>query len=61
LSGDPSAYDGGISMMLEDVFLNPHLEVSSSFNILVVMNTHRESLHSVNSVKVDGKRLCVSN
>ena len=48
-------------MMLEDVFLNPHLEVSSSFNILVVMNTHRESLHSVNSVKVDGKRLCVSN
>lgn len=36
-------------------------EIPSLFNRLVLMETHSESWHSVNGVKVDGKRCCVSN
>lgn len=105
LTGDPSAYAGGISMMVEGDFLNPHIdnsthpkmkgyrrlnalyyvspdwssdcggnlelwgpklkqrnEITSTFNRLVVMNTNRFSLHSVNKVTNPYKpRLCVSN
>lgn len=105
LYGDPSAYAGGISMMVQGDFLNPHLdnsthpslkgyrrlnallyispdwslefggnlelwgpklknrkEVASLFNRLVVMNTNRHSLHSVNRVcNPAAPRLCVSN
>jgi Rps23 Pro-64 3,4-dihydroxylase Tpa1-like proline 4-hydroxylase len=36
-------------------------EIVSSFNRLVLMATHEESWHSVNQVKVDRSRCCVSN
>src|SRR5204863_9561991 len=39
---------------------NPE-QIPSLFNRLVLMETHSESWHSVNGVKVDGKRCCVSN
>jgi Rps23 Pro-64 3,4-dihydroxylase Tpa1-like proline 4-hydroxylase len=37
------------------------LVIESRFNRLVLMATHRESWHSVNPVRVDGSRCCVSN
>ena len=105
LKGDTEAYAGGISIMGEGDFLNPHLdnsthpsiagyrrlnslfyigenweienggnlelwsarmkdrtEVCSAFNRLVIMNTNRKSLHSVNKVVKPGKlRKCLSN
>ena len=36
-------------------------EIVSKFNRLVLMATHEESWHSVNQVKVDQSRCCVSN
>ena len=36
-------------------------EVVSSFNRLVLMATHEKSWHSVNQIKVDRNRCCVSN
>ncbi len=36
-------------------------EIHSGFNRLVMMATHEKSWHSVNQVKVDGSRCCVSN
>lgn len=105
LTGDPSAYAGGLSAMGAGDFLNPHLdnsshpkidgyrrlnalyyvtpswreenggnlelwsprmkdrvEIVSAFNRLILMNTNRQSLHSVNKVKVSGQyRCCLSN
>jgi Rps23 Pro-64 3,4-dihydroxylase Tpa1-like proline 4-hydroxylase len=37
------------------------ITITSSFNRLVVMATDRSSLHSVNEVKVDLNRCCISN
>ncbi len=37
------------------------LQLDSKFNRLIVMATNRKSWHSVNPVKVDGNRCCVSN
>lgn len=37
------------------------LELTSKFNRLIVMATHQNSWHSVNNVKVNGIRCCVSN
>jgi hypothetical protein len=37
------------------------LEVPSLFNRLVLMSTNDKSWHSVNEVKVDGIRYCISN
>lgn len=39
----------------------PPREVLSRFNRLVLMATNRKSIHSVNHVKVDAERCCVSN
>ena len=104
LEPDPELYAGGISMMQQGDFLNPHIdnshdklrkryrrlnllyyvtpdwermnggnlelwdknvkvpvEIESSFNRLVVMETNRTSWHSVNPVRIDGSRCCVSN
>ncbi|MFD0965058.1 2OG-Fe(II) oxygenase [Pseudofulvibacter geojedonensis] len=102
---DSSLYAGGLSLMREDCFLNPHLdnshdsnreswrvlnllyyvtnnwekqyggnlelwpkgpkkesiEIVSKFNRLVVMATHNQSWHSVNKVKNDVGRKCISN
>jgi Rps23 Pro-64 3,4-dihydroxylase Tpa1-like proline 4-hydroxylase len=102
---DEKLYAGGLSMMLKDHYLNPHLDnshdkdranyrvlnllyyvtpnwkeeyggnlelwdrglgqarrmISSQFNRLVVMATHRSSWHSVNPIIVDGRRCCISN
>jgi Rps23 Pro-64 3,4-dihydroxylase Tpa1-like proline 4-hydroxylase len=102
---DENLYAGGISLMSEGCFLNPHIDnshdrfrenyrvlnllyyvspewediyggnfelwpngingeeitITSSFNRLVVMATDRSSLHSVNEVKIDRNRCCVSN
>jgi Rps23 Pro-64 3,4-dihydroxylase Tpa1-like proline 4-hydroxylase len=102
---DEHLYVGGISLMVKDNFLNPHLdnshdrnrqayrvlnllyyvspdwthefggnlelwdegpkgeprEVVSRFNRLVLMATHEKSWHSVNQVKVDRNRCCISN
>ena len=105
LEPDAHLYAGGISMMLKDHFLNPHIdnshdkdrnryrvlnllyyvtpgwdapsggnlelwdegpkgkprEIPSRFNRLVVMQTDRHSWHSVNPVRADGRRCCISN
>ena len=37
------------------------MEIPSLFNRLVLMSTNEKSWHSVNQVKVDGRRCCVSN
>lgn len=101
---DPSLYAGGLSMMFEGDFLNPHIDNShdasrdryrrlnllyyvtpdwempnggnfelwdadckvpktlvSKFNRLVVMETNKDSWHSVSPVKAPGPRCCVSN
>ena len=101
---DPKLYAGGISVMTQGHFLNPHLdnshdfeqkhyrvlnllyycspdwktedggnfelwneavteavEIPSLFNRLVLMSTNDKSWHSVNPVKRDAKRCCVSN
>lgn len=105
LSADASLYGSGISMMLKDDFLLPHLdnshdgdgklyrvlnalyyvtpdwpenqggnlelwdkpmkqrlELHSRFNRLVMMETHTDSVHSVNKVLYSGAaRACISN
>ncbi len=104
LEADPLLYAGGISMMEQADFLNPHIdnshdmtraryrrlnllyyvtpnwssqnggnlelwddsvqsptELVSHFNRLIVMETNRRSWHSVNPVKADAQRCCVSN
>jgi Rps23 Pro-64 3,4-dihydroxylase Tpa1-like proline 4-hydroxylase len=53
--------DFGGNLELWDEKVRERLEVPSLFNRLVVMETNRTSWHSVNPVKVDGKRCCVSN
>ncbi|MBM0141749.1 2OG-Fe(II) oxygenase [Pseudomonas cannabina] len=101
---DPSLYAGGLSMMFQNDFLNPHIDnshdasrglyrrlnllyyvspnwglenggnfelwdhqvkkqktVVSKFNRLVVMETNKNSWHSVSGVRADAARCCVSN
>jgi Rps23 Pro-64 3,4-dihydroxylase Tpa1-like proline 4-hydroxylase len=102
---DHNLYAGGISLMAQGNFLNPHLdnshdkdrnryrvlnllyyvtpdwqqsyggnlelwddgpkgkarELHSKFNRLAIMATHDKSWHSVNEVRHDGSRCCVSN
>ena len=58
---DWSRDDGG-NLELWAKKLQDRTEVASVFNRLVVMNTNRQSLHSVNRVVAQGKvRTCVSN
>ncbi len=104
LEPDPALYAGGLSMMFEGDFLNPHIDNShdakrdryrrlnllyyvspdwtpesggnfelwnddrsaaktivSGENRLVVMETTKTSWHSVNQVRVDRSRCCISN
>ena len=104
LEADPSLYAGGLSLMQEGDFLNPHidnshdaertryrrlnllyyvspewtaehggnlelwdrrvttpLEITSRYNRLVLMETNKTSWHSVNRVRKDASRCCVSN
>lgn len=105
LYADESLYAGGLSLMMKNNFLNPHLDnshdverkrwrvlnllyyvtpdwekengghlelwtngpkgtplvIESKFNRLVIMATHDKSWHSVDKVKVDNCRRCVSN
>lgn len=54
--------DGGGNLELWDKSMKQHLEVHAQFNRLVMMETHTESVHSVNKVvKPNGVRACISN
>lgn len=104
LEPDPRLYAGGLSMMFEGDYLNPHIDnsheatrskyrrinllyyvtpdwqaedggnlelwddevrspvtIPSLFNRLVLMETNKESWHSVSPVVKEGPRCCVSN
>jgi len=52
--------DGG-NLELWDSDVRRPLEIPSLFNRLVLMETNDSSYHSVNKVRVDGIRRCVSN
>lgn len=52
-------YGGNLELWDEDV-KNP-VEIPSLFNRLVLMSTNDGSWHSVNEVKTDGVRRCISN
>lgn len=50
---------GNLELWNEDV--TEAVEIPSSFNRLVLMSTNDKSWHSVNEVKTDGVRCCISN
>ncbi|MBA3631661.1 MAG: 2OG-Fe(II) oxygenase [Acidobacteria bacterium] len=50
---------GNLELWNEDV--TESIEIPSLFNRLVLMSTNDKSWHSVNEVKVDGVRCCISN
>ena len=50
---------GNLELWNEDV--TERVEIPSLFNRLVLMSTNDKSWHSVNEVKVEGARCCVSN
>lgn len=54
------AANGG-NLELWDEGVRQRLEIPSLFNRLVIMETNQASFHSVNAVKVDAARCCVSN
>lgn len=57
---DWTAENGGnLELWNEDV--TESVEIPSLFNRLVLMATNDKSWHSVNEVRADGKRCCVSN
>lgn len=51
----------GGNLELWDVDVKKPTEIHSKFNRLVIMETTDTSYHSVNKVKVDRRRVCVSN
>jgi Rps23 Pro-64 3,4-dihydroxylase Tpa1-like proline 4-hydroxylase len=53
--------ENGGNLELWDEKVTKPLEVPSLFNRLVLMSTNDKSFHSVNEVKADGVRYCVSN
>lgn len=53
-------YGGNLELWPNGVKGEP-IEIHSKFNRLVVMVTNKRSFHSVNKVKYDGIRCCVSN
>lgn len=57
---DWNGMNGG-NLELWDKNVKAPVEIESSFNRLVVMETNRTSWHSVNPVTIDGSRCCVSN
>ena len=52
--------NGGNLELWDEKVTNP-IEIPSLFNRLVLMSTNDKSFHSVNEVKADGVRYCVSN
>ena len=57
--GWKSEFGGNLELWDEQV--RHRVEIPSLFNRLVIMETNQLSWHSVNTVKVDEKRCCVSN
>ena len=53
--------ENGGNLELWDEGVTRPVEIPSLFNRLVLMSTNDKSWHSVNEVKVDGRRCCVSN
>lgn len=53
--------ESGGNLELWNPAVKQRVEIPSLFNRLVIMETNSLSWHSVNEVKVDGKRCCVSN
>lgn len=60
ITPDWNAGNGG-SLELWDENVTKPIEIVSLFNRLVLMSTNDKSWHSVNQVKADGIRRCVSN
>lgn len=55
-------YGGNLELWaLSGKRLSHRVELPSSFNRLVIMNTNRTSYHSVSEVQADLRRLCISN
>ncbi|MGC1781917.1 MAG: 2OG-Fe(II) oxygenase [Acidobacteriaceae bacterium] len=61
VSPDWSAEFGGNLELWDNGPKGERREIVSKFNRLVLMATHERSWHSVNQVKVDRSRCCVSN
>ncbi len=53
--------ENGGNLELWDEKVTKSVEIPSLFNRLVLMSTNDKSFHSVNEVKVEGARCCVSN
>ena len=53
--------ENGGNLELWDEGVTKPVEIPSLFNRLVLMSTNDKSWHSVNEVKTDGKRCCISN
>lgn len=53
--------ENGGNLELWDEDVTKAVEIPSTFNRLVLMSTNEKSWHSVNEVKKDGRRCCVSN
>jgi Rps23 Pro-64 3,4-dihydroxylase Tpa1-like proline 4-hydroxylase len=53
--------ENGGNLELWDEKVKRPIEIPSLFNRLVLMSTNEKSWHSVNAVKADGVRCCVSN
>ncbi|QHN04326.1 2OG-Fe(II) oxygenase [Granulicella sp. WH15] len=58
---DWSTENGGNLELWDDGPKKPQREITSHFNRLALMATHKTSWHSVSEVKVDRSRCCVSN
>ncbi len=55
------ATENGGNLELWNTQVRERVEIPSLFNRLVIMETNSLSWHSVNEVRVEGKRCCVSN
>jgi hypothetical protein len=55
------ATEYGGNLELWDTKVKTRIEIPSLFNRLVIMETNSLSWHSVNEVRSEGKRCCVSN
>ena len=53
--------ENGGNLELWDEQVKERVEIPSLFNRLVIMETHASSWHSVNHVKIAGRRCCISN
>ena len=53
--------ENGGNLELWDERVRTPIEITSKFNRLVLMSTNDRSWHSVNRVRSDGKRCCISN